>query len=127
MHHENSFNSNGWLKSCERDSSAGCAAKILAGTDDYVGSAPGVAPGGCCADAASSPGPMPPSGFEDVHFPPEEPAERRAMLAAVPVVVSAAGVSGNGTGKAVLGLENRTATVAVGDMAFGVWAVASFM
>ena len=130
-HHVDSFNSNGWLKSCERNSSTGCAPKALAGTDDYVGSAPGIAPGGCCADAASSPGPMPPSsGFEDFHFPPEEPEELAAMLAAMPVVVSAAGVTGNGFGKAVLGLGNFTATVAVNDTVSvfgGQWGVVSFM
>ena len=128
-HHSHRFNSNGWLKSCERNKS-GCPIRAVAGTDDYVGSAPGVAPGGCysCTNAASETGPMPPAArFVDFHYPPEEPAERREMLAAMPFVVSAAGVSANGTGTAVLGLGNLTATVAVNDTAFGMWAVVSFM
>ena len=70
---------------------------------------------------------MPTPGFVDYHYPPEEPVELREMLAATPFVSSAAGVSGNGSGTAVLGLGNRSVTVAVDDAAFGEWLVVSFI
>ena len=139
------FNSNGWLKSCS--SEPHCTKKHLPGTDAYVGSRPGGADG--CSPAPPHPSPPPPPSppqpppasqcasaattagamhgpVEDWHYPPEEPQERAAMMSALPTLLSVTATA-NSSGTAKLTSGGVSATVSVGQLAFGSWQLLAFL
>ena len=139
------FNSNGWLKSCS--SEPGCTRKHFPGTDSYVGSRTGGAkgctnpgpppprpspsppppppPASKCTTAATTSGPMH-SPVEDWHYPLEEPQERAAMLSTLPKLLSVEAKT-NSSGVARLASGEASATVSLGQVAFGTWQLVAFL
>ena len=144
------FNSNGWLKSCS--SEPYCTKKHFPGTDSYVGSRPGGGEG--CSPAPPHPSPAPPpphpspappppppasqcdsaattagamhGPVEDWHYPLEEPQERAAMMSALPALLSVTATA-NSSGTAKLTSGGVSATVTVGQLAFGSWQLLAFL